>query len=310
VGNVDGASYDDVIIGAPNNNTGAGTAYVFLSPFSSSVANANFNLVPLTNVTGNFGYAIASGRIDNDNSYDIVVGEPAFNSYQGRASYFKGSYMTGPVFHRPNANLLGTATQTEHFGQSVAVGNLSNADGYEDVAIGAPYNGLSSSNNGKVYLYLATASGISTGQTPSAELHNQSTSERFGESVLIGRFFGASSPPAVAVGAPAAAAGGSARGSVYVFDAPLTSSTPAMTQSGSMDTEALGTCLAGGKFANDDYYRIAIGAPKFPGGAIIAGRVVILYVPEYGDVTFVVISVLCMGLGLGSRRRKSRRKAI
>ena len=127
---------------------------------------------------------------------------------------------------------------------------------------------------------------------------------------MIGKFFGASSPPAIAVGAPLAAAGGSARGSVYVFDAPLTSQTPAKTQSGSMDTEALGTCLAGGMFANDDYYRIAIGAPKFPNGAFTAGRVVILYVPEYGDVTFVVISVLCMGLGLGYRRRKSRRKAI
>jgi len=212
--------------------------------------------------------------------------------------------MTGPVFHRPNANLLGPSS--DHFGQSVAVGNLSNADGYEDVAVGAPNNGPGG-NSGKVYLFLATSSGISTGQTPSAELHNQSTGETFGISILIGKFFGASSAPAVAVGAPAAAAGGSGRGSVYIFDAPLSSSIPVKTQSGSMDTEALGTSLAGGKFTSDNYYRIAIGAPRFPGGATLAGRVVILFIPEFGDVTIVVMSVLCIGLVLGFKRRKPKR---
>jgi len=107
-------------------------------------------------------------------------------------------------------------------------------------------------------------------------------------------------------GAPYAAAGGSNRGRVYVFDSPLTSSTPTKTQSGDFDNDLLGQALAGGKFSNDNFYRVAIGNPWWVNGGK-SGRVVILsFIPEFADVTVIAISVAGLVLGLGHRRRKRR----
>jgi hypothetical protein len=87
----------------------------------------------------------------------------------------------------------------------------------------------------------------------------------------------------------------------------LTSSTPTKTQSGDSDGDLFGSALAGGKFANDDFYRIAVGNPKWMAGGS-AGRVVIMYVPEFGDVAIVAVTVLGIGIAFRSRRRKPRRQ--
>jgi len=307
-GNVDGAFYDDLIVGAPGKtNVGIndGAAYVYLSPFASVVTSANFTLLPPTNSTGFFGNSIATGLIDSDTKYDVIIGEPTYLSDLGRVSLFKGSNLSsGSGYRMPNANVSGKQVG-ERFGWAVAVGKL-NSDSYEDVAVGAPFNGASGSKNGLVYLYLASASGLTTNQAPSADVKNQSSGERFGTAVLIGPIMGANQYN-LAVGAPLAAAGGTLRGSVYVLDQPLSSSTPVKTQSGDYTNENMGYGLAGGKFANDDYYRVAIGAPKYPVGSFpSAGRVVILYyIPEFGDTVFIVVTILGLGIVVGRRRRKS-----
>jgi len=197
----------------------------------------------------------------------------------------------------------------EWFGIAVAVGKL-NGDNYEDIAVGAPRNGPQNTYHGKVYIYLAWANGITNNQAPNATVTNQSDSEQFGSSVLIGACLG-SNTHCLVVGAPYASAGGTNRGSVYVFDAPLTSSTPTKKQSGSMENEQLGYSLAGGKFASDGFYHIVAGAPKFPGGSTFAGRVVILYfIPEFGEVAIVALTVLGIGIAFRSRRRKPRQQRI
>ena len=308
-GNLDGAFYDDVVIGAPGNrNSGStagiqdGCAFVFLSPFSSTVSSANFTLLPPDNSSGQFGSSLATGLVDNDAKYDVMGGEPYYFSSLGRASFYKGSSLSsGSGVRMPNANVSGRKVG-ERFGYSIAIGKL-DSDAYEDIAIGAPYNGISG-NNGKVYLYLAAASGISTNQVPSAEVLNQSTGEQFGTAVLIGPFLG-SNEYNLAVGAPYAAAGGTNRGSVYIFNAPLSSSTPTKTQSGDFDNDYFGSALAGGKFANDDFYRIAVGNPKWAANGAM-GRVVIMsFIPEFSDAAIAVLITLGFVLVLGRRRKKA-----
>ena len=86
-----------------------------------------------------------------------------------------------------------------------------------------------------------------------------------------------------------------------------TSSTPTRTQSGDFNDDNLGRVLAGGVFANDNGYRIAIGNMDWAGNAY-AGRVVILtYIPEFPDVAGTAILVAVMGMGLDMKRRKRRR---
>jgi len=124
---------------------------------------------------------------------------------------------------------------------------------------------------------------------------------------LIGPTLGSGTYDLV-VGAPLAAAGGTARGRVYVFDSPLTSSTPTKTQSGDFDNDQFGKALAGGVFANDNGYRIAIGHMDWVGYSHV-GRVVILaYIPEFPDVAGAAVLVAVMGIGLSVKQRKRRRE--
>lgn len=310
-GNVDGNYYDDVIIGEPGKTNVAfndGAAFVFLSPFPATVTTINYTLLPQTNATGLFGNSIATGLIDSDSKYDVVIGEPTYSGSLGRVDLFKGSRLTGSNGNRmPNQYVTGQQTG-ERFGWSVAVGNL-DSNSYADIAVGAPYNGLAGSHNGKVYIYLGWAAGITTGQAPNATVVNQSTGEEFGTSVWIGPVAGPTTPCLV-VGAPIASAGGTARGSAYVFESPLTSSTPAKTQSGYWDSENLGWSLAGGKFANDDFYRLVIGAIKFQhSGFTQAGRVVVLYyIPEFEDMVIIIVSTVGIILGMAYRRKRESRR--
>jgi len=308
-GNLDGNFYDDIIIGAPGNTNSAasdGAAFVFLSPFSASITTANMTLLPHTNATGQFGASIAMGLIDSDSKYDIVVGEPAYGSpTRGRINFFKGSSLSGGTGNRmPDAYVNGPGDY-DRFGTSLAVGKL-NSDNNEDVAVGAPGNGISGAANGKVYLFLAGASGITTGQTPSREVLNQSSTEQFGTSVLIGPMLGPGTYN-LAVGAPFASTGGSNRGAVYIFDAPLTSNTPFKTYMGDFPGDKYGVALAGGHFSNDNFYRIAVGNPQWAGGGGKGRVVIISFIPEFGDVAIVAVMVLGIGIMFNRRRRKSEK---
>ncbi len=308
VGDFDNNFYSDVVIGAPTDTNvafGDGKAFVFLSPFQATVTTANFSLLPPTNSTGRFGWSLATGQIDSDAYDDIVIGEPLYSSSLGRTSFFKGSSLSsGSGYRMPYANLTGRKSG-ERFGWSVAVGKL-NSDSYNDIAVGAPLNGLSGNNNGKVYLYLADSNGISSGKTPDAEVTNQSIGEQFGYSVFIGPIVGTNAYN-LAVGAPYSDAGGTDRGKAYVFLTPLTSSTPMREQSGFFDNENLGYSLAGGKFSSDTYYRLAIGGPRYLISSVQSGRVVIMhYIPEFYD--FTIFALITLGLCLFIRRRNRRSK--
>ncbi len=307
VGDFDNNFYSDVVIGAPtdtNNAFGDGKAFVFLSPFQATVTTANFSLLPPTNSTGRFGWSLATGQIDSDANDDIVIGEPLYSGSLGRMSFFKGSSLSsGSGYRMPNANLNGRQSG-ERYGWSVAVGKL-NSDSYNDVAVGAPLNGLTG-NHGKVYMYLADSNGISSSQTPDAEVTNQSNGEQFGYSVFIGPIVGANAYN-LAVGAPYSDAGGTDRGKTYIFSTPLTSSTPMREQSGYFDNENLGYSLAGGIFSSDTYYRLAIGGPRFLISGTQSGRVVIMhYIPEFFD--FTIFALITLGLCLFIRRRNHRSK--
>jgi hypothetical protein len=81
-GDVNGDGVEDVIVGAPRNNTangnGSGAVYVFYGPVEERQLDAESANVTLYGAEGGdgAGYSLATGDVDDDGVDDIVVGAP------------------------------------------------------------------------------------------------------------------------------------------------------------------------------------------------------------------------------------------
>jgi len=153
-GHVNGDRFADFAIGAPGNDAAgaeSGRAYLFLGAAGSPT--------PGVTLTGErafdgFGSAIAAaGDVNGDGFDDVLVGAP-FNdtagAEAGRAYLFQG----GP---RPDAAAdltLSGAHAGEFFGLALAGAIDINRDGFDDLAVGAPFAAAPAPDAGRVTVYL------------------------------------------------------------------------------------------------------------------------------------------------------------
>ncbi|MEQ9562838.1 MAG: hypothetical protein RLN69_09975 [Woeseiaceae bacterium] len=127
LGDIDGDSVEDFIVGAAFNDAGgndAGRAYVY------SGAGAALLFTVSGQAAGeNFGWSVAAaGDVDGDGTGDFVVGAPSVGA--GNARVFSG--VTGALLH----TLAGTSAGSR-FGSIVAGIGDTNGDGRADLLIGA-----------------------------------------------------------------------------------------------------------------------------------------------------------------------------
>lgn len=156
-GDVDGDGYTDVVVGAMGEGTngrpdGAGRVYVF-SGEDGSVLHALVS--PNEEAYGHFGGHVAcAGDVDNDGFSDVIVGAKegpgASPAGAGRAYVFSG--VDGSVIYAlasPNEESYG------HFGADVSGGGDVNADGHDDIVVGAPSEDSNSSliGAGRAYVF-------------------------------------------------------------------------------------------------------------------------------------------------------------
>ncbi|MBV6478441.1 MAG: hypothetical protein HGGPFJEG_01196 [Ignavibacteria bacterium] len=129
-----------------------------------------------------FGYSVATaGDVNGDGYSDVIAGSPYFDNGQtdeGRAYVFHGSATGLSTF----ANWTSESdTSTSNFGWSVATAGDVNGDGYSDVIIGAPNFENGQNNEGKVYVFHGSASGLSL--TPSWTIQKNQADSHLGSSV-------------------------------------------------------------------------------------------------------------------------------
>ncbi|GCB83519.1 hypothetical protein scyTo_0024279, partial [Scyliorhinus torazame] len=118
-------------------------------------------------MTSYFGYAVAVTDINRDGRDDVLVGAPMFMEREsgGRLEEVGRVYVylqTGVLEFNISQNLTGTDVYGR-YGTSVAVLGDLDQDGFNDVAVGAPYAG--DKNQGLVYIYNGRPDGLNS--TPS-----------------------------------------------------------------------------------------------------------------------------------------------
>ena len=150
-GDVNGDGYGDIIVGAKFNGEGglyAGRAYVYYGgPAADLVADL---VLTGESALDSFGSSVSgAGDINGDGYDDVIVGAPDYGSSQGRAYVFHG----GPGADSIADLVLTGESPGDQFGCSVSGAGDVDADGYEDVIVGAKLNDAGGDNAGRVYLY-------------------------------------------------------------------------------------------------------------------------------------------------------------
>ncbi|XP_068775487.1 integrin alpha-3 isoform X2 [Struthio camelus] len=102
-----------------------------------------------------FGSAVALADLNNDGWQDLVVGAPYYFKRKQEVGGAVYVYMNEVGGFRPEPSLMLTGPSYSAFGFAVAsIGDI-NQDGFQDIAVGAPFEGP-----GKVYIYHSSAEGL------------------------------------------------------------------------------------------------------------------------------------------------------
>ncbi|NOT34394.1 MAG: hypothetical protein HOP12_09515 [Candidatus Eisenbacteria bacterium] len=280
-GDVDGDGFSDLIVGAfgfSNPEFQEGRAVLYrgtadapqLSPQATMAGTQSFE---------NVGWSVAgAGDVNGDGYDDAIVGawlwdSPTFAWDVGRATVHLG----GPagLSATPSSSLEGTVIGAA-LGFNVAAAGDVNGDGYGDVIVGQPYNGLDAAK-----IYPGGPSGVST--TP-IWTGTGATGSGYGTTVAGAGDVNGDGLSDVLVGAPLDDSFGTDSGRAYLYLGATggMSTTPTRYFDGSQPGEHLGESVAGaGDLDGDGYSDIALGGPYYDapshGGPITDAGHILVY---------------------------------
>ncbi|XP_041118988.1 integrin alpha-6-like [Polyodon spathula] len=146
-------------------------------------------------LASSFGYDVAVVDLNSDGWKDIVVGAPQFFVRDGEIGGAVYVYINNAGKWEDVKPTRLNGTKDSMFGLAVEnIGDI-NQDGFEDIAVGAPYDGVS----GKVFIYHGSKSGINT--KPAQILDGQDFGIKFFGYSLAGNMdLDGNSYPDIAVG--------------------------------------------------------------------------------------------------------------
>ncbi|MBK9334389.1 MAG: FG-GAP repeat protein [Ignavibacteria bacterium] len=178
---MNGDGYSDVIIGAIGYGNGQGNEgriYVYFGSGNGLSLVANWTSE--SNVSDAiFGWSVSTaGDVNGDGYSDFIASYIGFMQPQGKVFVFHGS----AEGLSDSANWTAECNQASaHFGHSVSSAGDLNSDGYSDVIIGAPLYNNGQANEGKVFIYNGSSSGLS--DTVNWTIESNLVNAQFGYSV-------------------------------------------------------------------------------------------------------------------------------
>ncbi|MBN1814081.1 MAG: FG-GAP repeat protein, partial [Anaerolineae bacterium] len=276
-GDVNGDSYSDVIIGAPEYDNGRideGAAFVWHGSANGVNNDVNGNPTNAAWITESdrasalLGVDVSmAGDVNGDGYADVIVGAPYYTNGQADEG---GTW----VYHGSATGLnTGAATHDEgnqagaRFGTSVGTAGDVNGDGYADVLIGAPDYTNGESAEGRVWVWHGSSSGMSASHNWRTE-GNQADAH-LGMSATTAGDVNGDGYSDVIIGAPGYHNPNTDEGAALVYHgSPATLSdtadwTKRSNQEGAYFGWSLGTA---GDVNGDGYADIIVGAPLWDDG--------------------------------------------
>ncbi|MAA80572.1 MAG: hypothetical protein CL916_15055 [Deltaproteobacteria bacterium] len=173
VRDVDGDGYADFLVGSPESDDvdiGAGKVY-FLSGInmtdgSYDITQADLQILGAAAEDKTGTSVSTAGDIDGDERFDFLIGAP-FSDFAGNASgavyLFKGATIPSGISSVSSADIIFYGeNEVDLAGSHVGSAGDVDADGFDDLLIGAPYSDAGGNRSGKVYLFHGSdLSGIS-----------------------------------------------------------------------------------------------------------------------------------------------------
>jgi flavodoxin len=282
-GDINDDGYDDLIVGAWGfdddccSDSLEGKLYVFLGSDTGLESSPDWTYIGTTNSA--LGSVVASADVNGDGYSDIIA---------AASLYTNGSYLEGQVvaFYGSSIGLDSSPDWAYEsnfagakLGTSVARAGDVNADGYDDIIIGAPWEGY-----GKVYVFHGSSTGLDS--SPDwTKTSNASSQENFGFSVNFAGDVNADGYDDIVVGAPTYSLGeiweaGWQIGRVFIFKGSSSgpNSTAYWSRQGDTNLEQFGRAVAtAGHPTQANVMSVIVGAVYHEDTAWSEGRAVIFY---------------------------------
>ncbi|NBB93514.1 MAG: hypothetical protein GVY32_10150 [Gammaproteobacteria bacterium] len=274
IGDIDDDGFADFAIGAhkySNGQTEEGVVFVYLGSAAGLSTTPDWEYE--SNLTdARLGVAIAGGDLNGDGIDDLAVGALGYE----KAPHTGGAVL---VFFGESAGLSSVPDQIisagqagAFFGRGLAIPGDLDADGFDDLAVGAPEFDGPITNSGRAYLFPGSASGAAA--SPSWFVDGASLEEQYGfELAGLGDVNGDGLPDLGVTSRDGGSAASDGHAEVFHGNDAGLSTSPSATLELNAFSANTGWSIAGGDFDGDGYSDVALGSHTYntvdaPGGVV------------------------------------------